>query len=360
MSSSLRNLSKRYGTNLDRFPFFLRKMFDRLSREAQLPALTSDVPELPIEKRFKRPDQWKVEVGDRVLITEGKYKGHVTKVLALHHPTNRIFLELAETKKLVVPKQFWQAGQSTHVIDYPKTVHPSNVKVVGTIVDTAADGTERERDIAADQLVFKGEYWDEDYGKMMPYRRVKFHENVIIPWPRPEPEEDCAFSTAKEAAEERTYVPNCLVRTDAPENIVESLRDPIMKRAYKWDKKYITRSEAKRLSSPEMPISEAKKAMFEEKRKIREAIPSEPSVETIELVGKLVAEKLNAVTDRNFAAYVNSVGPDARQKKKEARESARKVHEEKIREAEERNKIKNRTEGKYKLRKAKKKGSVVF
>ncbi|QPG75397.1 hypothetical protein FOA43_002751 [Brettanomyces nanus] len=360
MSNSLRNLSKRYGANLERFPFFLRKMFDQMSREAQLPALSSEVAEVPMKKRFNKPEQWKVEVGDRVLMTKGKYRGHVTKVLALHRPTNRLFLELAETKKMVVPKQFWQPGQSTHVIDYPRTVHPDDVKVVGTAIERAEDGTEREKDIAADQLVFKGEYWDADYGKMMPYRRVRFHENIIIPWPRPEPEEECSFSTPIEAAEERTYLPKCLVRTDAPEGIVESLRDPLIKRRYKWDKQYITRSEAKKLRQPEMPFSDVKKAMFAERAQIRANTPTEPSTETIELVGKLVADRLNSVTDPNFAAYVNSVAPDARAKKIEAREKAKMIHDEKIREAQERNKIRRRTEAKYKSRSQKRNGNVVF
>lgn len=359
MSSSLRNLSKRYGTNLDRFPSYLRKMFERMSRDAQLPALTSDVAELPQDRRYKSPKQWTVQPGDRVLLTKGKYRGHVTKVLGLHHPTNRVFVETADTKKVVVPKQFWQAGQSSHMVNYPKTVRPQDLKVVGTVVETAADGTEREKDIAADQLVFKGEYWDDDYHKMMPYRRIKFHENIIIPWPRPEPEEDCPFSTPVESVEERTYVPNCLVRTDAPAGIVESMRDPLMKRGYKWDKKIISHSEAKRLAKPNMPISEAKQAMIDEKIKIKASIPKEPTKETIDIVGSRVAKKLNEVTDVNFAQWVESVSPEAGKAKKEAHELAKKIRDEKIREAQEKNRLQRKVLSKYNVRREDR-GKKVF
>lgn len=347
MSNSLRNLSKRYGTNLDQLPAHMQKMMQQLSQRAQIPAMRADFPELPREKRFKSPEEWKVQVGDQVLLTRGKFKGHVTKVLALHNPTNRLFLELSETKKIVVPKEYWQAGQNSHVIDYPMTTDPKDVKVVGTLSKVDADGIEQEETIAADDVVFKGAYYDEDYARMMPYRLVKNMENVIIPWPRQEPKKDDPWCTSEELAEERTYIPSCLVRTDAPTEIVKSLRDPLAKRPYKWGNHRLNASEAKRLGGLQMPYSEKKKAMFEERRQIRESLATEPSDEVIKLVGERVAAKLNSVEDANFAAWVNKNSAEARQKKAKAKADKKKLADEKLKERQLMKKVKEVTAKKY-------------
>lgn len=348
MLSSLRDATKRYGANIDRFPEGTKKMLFKFAAMTQIPAFRSDKGELPKERIFTRPEQWKVEIGDRVLITKGRFKGHVTKVLAFHRSTNELFVEQSETKKMVIPKQYWQAGQQSHVINYPKPISPRDVKVVSTMVEIGKDGVEKRTEIAADDVVFKGMYWDADYGKMMPYRRVKYHENIIIPWPRPEPVEDDAFATSKEDSEERTYIPNSIVRTDSPPGIVESMRSPIMRRKYKWDKQVISRSDEKRLTPSEMPISAAKKAGMEERQKINESIPKKPTEETVNLVGSRVATLLNGVTDANFAAWVNSVAPDSKLKNLEKKEKEKKILAEKTREAHQRNIIRHRIITKYK------------
>ncbi len=360
MLSSLRDATKRYGVNIDRFPEGTKKMLFKFSAQTQLPAFRSDKGEFPEEKRFTKPEQWKVEVGDRVLITKGKFKGHVTKVLAYHTPSNRLFVEMAETRKVVIPRQYWQAGQQSHVINYPRPISPRDVKVVGTMVEKGKDGVEKRTEIAADEVVFKGMYWDADYGKMMPYRRVKYHENIIIPWPRPEPVEDDAFATSKEESEERTYIPNSIVRTDSPPGIVESMRSPLMRRKYKWDRKVISKSDEKRLTPPEMPISASRKAGIEERRKINESIPKEPTTETINLVGSRVASLLNGVADANFAAWVNSAAPDSKAKKLSKKEKEKKITAEKTREAQERNRIRHRVLSKYKNRGRRWRGSTIL
>ncbi|GMG19575.1 unnamed protein product [Ambrosiozyma monospora] len=353
---SLRHLSKRYGANFDRLPHFSRKMFEQMSLDAQIPAFVPDVPEVPKKDQFKRPEQWKVQVGDKVLITKGKFKGTVTKVMGLHSSTNRLYLEQSETKKIVVPKQYWQPKQDSHVIDYPKTVSVHDIKVVGTLVEE--NGT--ERDIAADQLVFKGAYWDADYKKMMPYRRIKHHEHIIIPWPRPDPEEEDAFSTNQEVAEVRTYLPDSVLKTDAPRDIVKSLRDPLAKRAYKWDKKYLTKSDVKRMTPPEPLYTEEKKAMFAERAKIRESHPTEISEDVTEFIGSKVAAHLNAVEDPHFAQYINSVSPEVAKLRLEKREQEQRTRELAAKEAQERNRQKNIALKKYKQMKKKKNGNYVF
>ena len=186
-------------------------MFEQMQERSQIPAFRSESGQVD-EEALQAASAVDRPAGGHSHDHQGKYSGTVTKVVALQNETNRVFLEHSETKRVAVPKQYWQPGQTSHIIDYPLPQHPKDLKVVGTLVEE--DGTEKK--IAADKLVFSGEYWDEDYKKMMPYRRVKYNENIIIPWPRPEPVQDCAYSTSGELVEERTFFPNSIVFSDSP------------------------------------------------------------------------------------------------------------------------------------------------
>lgn len=350
MSSLAKVNSKRYGRELSRYPHYIRKMFEQMQERSQIPAFRSEYRQLEEKKRYNSPQQWTVQPGDTVMITKGKYSGTVTKVVALQKETNRVFLEHSETKRVVVPKQYWQPGQTSHIIDYPLPQHPKDLKVVGTMVEE--DGTEKK--IAADKLVFKGEYWDEDYRKMMPYRRVKYNENIIIPWPRPEPVQDCIYSTSQELVEERTFFPNSIVYSDSPSDLSTSMRHPLIKRPYKWNKEYLTKSDVKRLTPPTMPLSEAKLAGIEERKEIKASIPKEPLPETVDLIGDKVASFLNNITDPHYAKFINKMSPDYQDPAKLFREKQKKLYDEKVRENQELNKIRSYVEAKYKLKRTKK------
>lgn len=320
-----------------------------MQERSQIPAFRSEYHQVEEKERYKSPQQWTVQPGDTVMLTRGKYSGTITKVIALQKETNRVFVENSETKRVVVPKQYWQPGQTSHIIDYPLPQHPYDLKVVGTLVNE--DGTEKK--IAADKLVFKGEYWDEDYKKMMPYRRVKYNENIIIPWPRPEPKEDCDYSTSQELVEERTFFPNSIVFSDSPSDLLTSMRNPLIKRPYKWNKEYLTKSDVKRLVPPSMPLSESKLAGREERKQIRDSIPTEPSTETIDLVGDKVAAYLNNITNPHLAKYINSKAPGYKDPILEIKAKQKKLYDEKVRENRERNKITSYVEAKYKLKRTK-------
>lgn len=350
MSSLAKINSKRYGRELSRYPHYIRKMFEQMQERSQIPAFRSEYGQVDEKKRYKLPQQWTVQPGDTVMITKGKYSGTVTKVVALQNETNRVFLEHSETKRVAVPKQYWQPGQTSHIIDYPLPQHPKDLKVVGTLVEE--DGTEKK--IAADKLVFSGEYWDEDYKKMMPYRRVKYNENIIIPWPRPEPVQDCAYSTSGELVEERTFFPNSIVFSDSPSDLSKSMRHPLMKRPYKWGKEYLTKSDVKRLNPPSMPLSEAKLAAIEERKQIKASLPKEPLPETVSLIGDKVASFLNNITNPHYAKFINKMSPGYKDPTELFREKQKKLYDEKVRENQEMNKIKSYVEEKYKLKRSKK------
>ncbi|OWB71383.1 hypothetical protein B5S31_g1070 [[Candida] boidinii] len=342
--STLRNLSKRYGMNMNRLPHFYKKMFEQLSAQSQLPALRPDAKEVAEDDRFSSYKEWQVAVGDRVLITKGKYRGTITKVVGLHESTNRLYLEHSETRRIVVPKQFWQKNQDSHVIDYPQTVHPKDVKVVGTITDEVSG---EDSDIAAHALVFKGEYWDEDYKKMMSYRRIRYNEHIIIPWPRPDIVEDDAFSTPELHTVERTYTPMTIASNEMPEGVIQSLRDPIAKRPYKWGKKQVTKSDLYKLSTPQMPISEAKKAFKSEITEIKSKEIKEIPNDVMEFIGSKVADHLNNITEPALAKYIESVGPEYKNKKIAKKEKEREVYKAKDEAKQRANKRKEELNSKY-------------
>lgn len=344
------NTSKRYSRELTRYPHYTRKMFEQMQNRSQLPAFRSKFKQIDNDSQYKTPKQWTVQPGDQVLITKGKYSGQISKVVALQKETNRVFLEHSETKKVVVPKQFWQPGQTSHIIDYPLPQHPKDLKVVGTIVND--DGTESK--IAADKLVFSGEYWDNDYNKMMPYRRVKYNENIIIPWPRPEIEEDDQYCTSIDLVEERTFFPNSIVYSDSPTDLLSSLRHPLIKRPYKWNKSYLTKSDVKRLNSRQMPISDEKKAGIEERKQIKNSLPTEPSIETVNLIGDKVANFLNNITDPHMAKFINKMSTDYKDPKDSFQDQQKKLLDAKIKENQQMNKIRSYVEAKYKLKRTKK------
>lgn len=324
-------------------------MFEQMQERSQIPAFRSQFRQVDEKVRYQTPQEWSVQPGDSVLITKGKYAGSISKVVALQRETNRVFLEHSETKRVVVPKQYWQAGQTSHIIDYPLPQHPKDLKVVGTLVEE--DGSERK--IAADKLVFSGQYWDADYGKMMPYRRVKYNEHIIIPWPRPDVVEDCVYSTSQDLVEERTFFPNSIVYSDAPQDLIKSLRHPLIKRPYKWSKQYITKSDIKRINGPSMPQSQDKINANLERKQIKENLPKIPSQETISLVGDKVAQFLNNITDPSYAKFINKVSPGYKDPKELLLEQQKKLLNEKIRENTELNKIKSYVTAKYKLKRTK-------
>ena len=349
MSSLAKASSKRYGRDLSRYPHYIRKMFDQMQNKAQLPAFRSEFRQVDDKERYTSPKQWGMQPGAQVLITRGKYAGTITKVVALQKETNRVFVENSETKRVVVPKQFWQPGQTSHIIDYPLPQHPRDLKVVGIMVNE--DGTEKK--IAADKLVFNGEYWDEDYKKMMPYRRVKYNEHIIIPWPRPDPIEDCEYSTSKDLVEERTFAPNSIVYSDAPTDLLVSMRHPLIKRPYKWNKQYLTHSDVKKLKGISPILSEAKKAGIAERAAIKESLPTEPLPETVDLVGDKVAAFLNNVTDPHYAKFINKLAPGYKDPKDAFKDAKKKLYDEKVKENQELNKIKSFVQAKYKLKRTK-------
>lgn len=347
MSAASKILSKRYPGTTDHLPNFARKHFDRMQRDSQPAFQRTNAPLVRREDRFTSPEQWKMQVGDRVLITKGQHRGSVSEVVYLQPETNRVFLQVHSSRKVVVPKNWWSEGQTSHVIDYPMSFNPKELKIVANLPQD--DGSVKE--IAAYDIVLKGEEWDADYKRMMPIRRVRYNEHITIPWPRPEPVEDCEYSTPEDLAHERTYFPTSLAGdATVPDDLIKSLRHPLMKRPYKWGERLFSKSEIKKLSSPEMPLSESKIAGIKERILIKENLPLKPTNETIELVGSKVASFLNEIDNPHYAKFIAKLDPAYKDPKEAFREQQQNLRDARVLENQEMNKIKLSIKNKYKAR----------
>ncbi|GMM28141.1 mitochondrial 54S ribosomal protein YmL40 [Martiniozyma asiatica (nom. inval.)] len=346
MSLSSKLFSKRYPGTLASMTPATKARFQKMQDQATPAFQRSNDPLVEDKKQFKTPQQWKMQVGDKVLINSGPHKGTVSEVMFLQQQTNSVFLQVHQSKKVVVPKEWWAEGQNSYVTDFPLSYKPHQLKIVTTLEQ---DGVQKQ--IAADDVVFKGEKWDAEYKQMMPIRRVKFNEHIIIPWPRPTPENDDAYSTTENIAHARTYfVDSVIGDTFEPTDLLQSLRHPLMKRPYKWGKKTFTAAEIKKLSSPDMPLNEAKKAGMEERAAIRASLPSEPSVETIDLVGTKVAEFLNNIENPHLAKFVEKMDPSFKDPRDLIREKKKELYQARVEENKEMNTIKERVVKKYKRR----------
>ncbi|ODV97804.1 hypothetical protein PACTADRAFT_47657 [Pachysolen tannophilus NRRL Y-2460] len=300
--------SKRFGVNMERLPPNLRRFFENFQLRGQIPAMRSDLPTLPENKRLKTMEDWKFAVGDQVLIMKGKLKGTITKIVKLQPASNGFYLEDGPTKKIVIPKEYWNQTQDSHVMDYPKVVDRSYFKLLGTVEDP---NTKQKKYIAANDIVLRGKYWDENYKKMLPYRCIKNKEDIRIPWPKPEPIEDDAYCTPEAKVMERTYFPTSIVLSELPADLKDSLRPPLSKSSKsKYDKYYLRGPDIKRLTKPNMPIPEHLRKLREEKEllKNKKALKLTPEIE--DFIGKKVADHLNKNDNPHIKAYIEKVSGD--------------------------------------------------
>ncbi|CDK24749.1 unnamed protein product [Kuraishia capsulata CBS 1993] len=303
----------RYAANFERLGY-RASAFQNMFQKGQLPFLRDGREPLPEAKQNQTMEDWKFVVGDRVLLTSGPNKGTVTSILSLQKSNNSYFLEHGQTKKASIPFLLWERQQESYLVDYPVPVTADSFKLVTTIKEE--DGT--ERDVAADDIVYRGKYYDSDYNKMLPYRCIKNHEHIIIPWPRPDPITDDGLCTPQETVLERTFFPDSLVSCDVSKEAYLSLRDPLAKRPYKWDRKVITKSDLKRLTPPKMPFSETKKAFFKERADIRAKQIKEISPEVEEFIGKKVADYFSKIQDPDMRYYLSKMAGDQKKKGKKS------------------------------------------
>lgn len=249
--------------------------------------LQPDLPILPKEERFRGPRDWQFMPGDRVVILNGEAKGNIAHVTKHDIATNGFILdEFGPTKTVAVPKDFWTEGQTTHMVNLPVLLRKNDLRLVADIEDPA--NPEKTKTVAVANIIYKGQYYDENYKKMMPYRCVFGQSDLVIPWPKPEPIEDGPLTTDSEVAREQTFWVDSIVRGSIPAKAFDTIRNPHSK----YRRGTITPSDLRKLVAPKMPLTESKKAYLAEQKELHSRPKVVLTKEDKEMIGQKVMEFL--------------------------------------------------------------------
>lgn len=261
--SFLSKAGERFNLDLKRIPKFRAPRFAKLQNKSH-PLFLRPSFKLDIQADNAVPTDFsklKYLVGDRVMIVKGPKKGAVCKVSRHVEGGGYILDENGPTSTVAVPKMFWQEGQKSHIITYPRAVLGENLRLVASIED---EKTGEMKTVAIENLEFKGKYYDEDYKKVLQYRTVKGQDDLHVPYPRPDPKEDGPLSTEVSTVRDRTYFVHSAIDRPVPEDALLTIRNPYSK----YRRAKLTKLDVKRLTPPKMPLSETKKAYYAEKKEL--------------------------------------------------------------------------------------------
>ena len=251
------------------------------------PFLRTDLPTVPEDRQYKDEKDWVFLPGDRVVIMNGECRGNIARVRSHNKETNSYLLDdNGPSRRVAVPKFYWEEGQTTHVVSMPTPVLKRDLRLVADIDDP--DNPGRVKTVAVENVTFKGKYYDENYRKMMPYRCVYVQPDLIIPWPKPEEPEEGSLSTSGEAAREQTFWVDTIVKNTIPEKAFLTIRNPHSK--YRRGK--LTGRDIRKLVAPDMPLTETKKAYLAEKEMLRSRPKPELTEEDKIAIGEKVLEHL--------------------------------------------------------------------
>lgn len=237
------------------------------------------------EKQFKSEVEWKFLPGDRIVIVKGELKGNICSITQHDTHTNGYILdENGPTKTVPVPKQFWQAGQNSHMVSFPVPVSQDDIKLVADIDDPKRPGSVKT--VAVRDIIFRGSYYDADFKKQMPYRCVIGEEELVIPWPKPEFKPDGELATNSELAREQTFWVDSIVRNSIPEPAFATLRNP----KSKYRRGTLTTKEISRLVAPKMPLTEEKKSFHKQRQELASLPKRKLTSEDKEMIGNKIYE----------------------------------------------------------------------
>lgn len=282
--SFLSKVGTRFKFDIKRVPKHRLGQYEKLQKQGQPAFLRSSI-KLDLHDDNVIPTEFeklKFLVGDRVMIVKGPKTGTICKV-SRHVQGGYMLDGNGPTNTAPIPKLYWQEGQKSHVITYPRALPAENLRLVADLEDEKTGVT---KTVAVDNLVFKGKYYDEDYKKVLKYRCVKGQEDLVIPYPRPDPKEDGPLCTKVDTVRNRTYFVDTAVRSPVPEDALLTLRNPHSK--YRRGK--ITPLDLKKLTPPKMPLSETKKAFIKEREELKKKPKAQFTEEMKTFLGSKIKE----------------------------------------------------------------------
>ncbi|KAK0634999.1 hypothetical protein B0T17DRAFT_586642 [Bombardia bombarda] len=233
--------------------------------------------------------------GDRVVVTEGPFKGTIAPIAEIERDTMTLELKNELRVNVTIPE---------HILP-PKTkpvqVLSSRVPISAVrLVHPLPDASGRIRDVVIRELKPVNIYHDRPTRRCS-FGRVVPGENVLIPWPRVEPKkrEEHPSDTLRIDVEERTFVPT-LLRSPMPATVVNELRNAYSIFRTRHTPEYIAAKEAeeaekrqkkKNADSMLLPVQEFNRKQRELRRARGQPVLSE---EMLEKIGEVIARNKRA------------------------------------------------------------------
>ncbi|KAK6458975.1 mitochondrial ribosomal large subunit protein [Scheffersomyces xylosifermentans] len=291
---------KRFQRDIESLPTRLREYYQReLNARYTLPTFEgAQLPTIPAPKR-KTNVQKGIAPGDLVYITEGEKKGTVTSVFH-YNPSNDAVLVANVTEKRITPKTTWVDNQNSHYVDYPKYIPHSSVKLAGKDRDDSG----KVSYVVADEIVLKDKYYDDRYRSWLPRRFVKHHDTIEIPWPNPPTAfEDDSLSTPELAVLEKTYELQTIAKPPFPKAALDQLRNPYSRHK----KRVLSELQARRLNSPEMPLSTEQKIYLAKQANKPKKVYTNLSEEIKDFIGDKIAQHVNSIKEPAMLAHLEAL-----------------------------------------------------
>ncbi|ABN68485.1 mitochondrial ribosomal large subunit protein [Scheffersomyces stipitis CBS 6054] len=262
---------------------------------------TFETAQLPVVPAATRKNNYErgIAPGDLVYITEGEKKGTVTSVFH-YNPSNDAVLVANVTEKRITPKTTWVENQNSHYVDYPSYLPMSKVKLAGKDKDDEG----KVSYVVADEIVLKDKYYDDRYKRWLPKRFVKHHSSIEIPWPNPPSAfEDDALSTQEPTVFEKTYELQTIAKAPVPKAALNQLRNPYSKHK----KRVLSELQARRLNSPEMPLSVEQKIYLAKQASKPKKTYTNLSEEIKDFIGDKMAQHINSIDNPAMLAHLEAL-----------------------------------------------------
>ncbi|KAL2179858.1 mitochondrial 54S ribosomal protein uL24m [Thermothelomyces heterothallicus CBS 202.75] len=234
-------------------------------------------------------------VGDRVVVTEGEYKGRIAKIVNINKASMTVELDGNVGITNVKVPSFLVKHGSPRVQQMKQFFPISSVRLVHPLPDPA---TGTVRDVIIRELKPIRITHDRPTRKVF-FSRLVPGLNVQIPWPKtpPKVKEEYPGDTLRLDVEERTFVPT-LLRPPMPETVIDELRNKYSKFRTRHTPEYIAKVEAleaekkarrKGARAEEMllPLQEYNRKMRELRRQRGKP---ELTEEMLEKIGEVIAK----------------------------------------------------------------------
>ncbi|KAL2160887.1 hypothetical protein VTH06DRAFT_1084 [Thermothelomyces fergusii] len=234
-------------------------------------------------------------VGDRVVVTEGEYKGRISKIVTIKKESMSVELDgnVGITNVKVPP--FLVKHGSPRVQPMKQFFPISSVRLVHPLPDPATGAV---RDVVIRELKPIRITHDRPTRKVF-FSRMVPGLNVLIPWPKTPPKvrEEHPGDTLRLDVEERTFVPT-LLRPPMPETVIDELRNKYSKFRTRHTPEYIAKVEAReaekkarrkgaRAEEMLLPLQEYNRRMRELRRQRGKPKLTE---EMLEKIGEVIAK----------------------------------------------------------------------